>query len=246
MLMKGSSKSGLVTDKVVVFLGVFFAIAAVLYRGTGVGAAVPGMFMVYSTTTSAIATSNVSQWRIMNGTWGTASSTSKHGVDMREVVVKSARFKEEYIFAGLDSQGFITAQVYNGIKWTPTTTIERLNTAGDSIYRPFDLEYENDTDRAILVTRGGDNADPVYRIWNGSVWSATSTIDIPLTGAPRFIELASQRFSTSSKIAMIVIDANADIFGLEWNGSSWSLLGETRAWDVNGANAAKKVVDVAY
>ena len=101
--------------------------------GGVVEASVPGAIMIYSTTTTLV-TPNTSQSRTWDGiSWSSAVSTSKHAPDMRESVIKTARFKEESLLVTMDAQGYVAAQKFDGSSWGATTTVERLTTVGDSI-----------------------------------------------------------------------------------------------------------------
>ncbi|MEK7535898.1 MAG: hypothetical protein AAB590_02720 [Patescibacteria group bacterium] len=228
----------------IAFFWIFSIVTFTLFEANSsdVSAAVPKMLMVYS----KLATDRTPFYRVWSGAaWGSEIPMSTTSVDVRQIVVKCARFKEECIAVtntpNVAGGSYIAAQVWNGTSWSATTTIE--NTF-NSIYRNFDLEYENGTDRAILVT-ASDLSDPVYSIWNGSTWTATSSINTPFSGRTYVVELVSQRFSTSTKIAMIISGIN-ELYGMEWDGSNWNNLGITSMWDYNGPSVGKKEVDVAY
>ena len=229
------------TRILVALFWIFSVASLVIVERTGVKAAVPNMIMVYSKATTD--TGHYS--RTWNGTaWSGETTMVTNSLDSRSQVVKCARFKEECI--ALTSTGDpLYAQVWDGSTWSATTTLEQIIVG---FYRPFDLAYEYGTDRAIVVTRSGASGNNlVYTIWNGSTWSATSSITTPFTASSiRFVELDSQKFSTSTRIAMIASDGNSDVYGMEWDGSSWSNMGITTMWDLNGGSATQKIVDVAY
>jgi len=52
--------------------------------------------------------------------------------------------------------------------------------------------------------------------------------------------------AASNEIAFILLDANADVYGMVWTGSAWSTMGTATAWDTTASSAAKKGIDVDY
>jgi len=183
------------------------------------------------------------QW---DGTaWGTPRNATAVSADIRFMVLKFARTRNEAVLGTLSSNGQIRVQVWNGATWSATTLLMTI-AAGDSDKRGFDIEYETNTDRAIVVYND-TTADPDYRIWDGTAWSAVPTnINLTTTGDPLWIELASNPLS--DEIAMIIADANDDVQGMRWTGGvtgAWSNMG-AGVWDANAANSVTKVIDVAY
>jgi hypothetical protein len=45
---------------------------------------------------------------------------------------------------------------------------------------------------------------------------------------------------------MILLDANAAVYGMAWNGTSWGNMGVPAAWDTTASTATRKGIDVAY
>lgn len=194
-------------------------------------------------------------YRIWDGSaWGTEASATSVVADIRFLVLKFARTRNEAILVSQNSSGQIRAQVWNGTSWSDGTTpgatrlLGTIANGGDRNYRAFDVEYETSGDRAVVVYRNGDNADPDYQIWTGSVWVAAATISgNATTGRPRWIELAPNPASTSDEIAMILVDHNDDVYGMRWNGSTstWDNMGVAGVWDV-ADDSRSKTIDVAY
>ncbi len=87
-------------------------------------------------------------------------------------------------------------------------------------------------------------ADPNYYVWNGTSWSGPTDINIPNTGITNYIELASR--PGTDELAMIVLDANVDVYGMRWTGSAWDAMGAAAVWDATGSIATKDSIDVAY
>jgi hypothetical protein len=45
---------------------------------------------------------------------------------------------------------------------------------------------------------------------------------------------------------MIMLDANADVYGMRWTGSTWSNMGTAIVWDATASTATRKGIDVEY
>jgi hypothetical protein len=126
---------------------------------------------------------------------------------------------------------------------TVLSNVSTTNPNGISLYRGFDIEYEQSSGDAIVVA-GDGTADPNYYVWNGSSWASGVDINIPTTGVPYFIELASK--SGADDLAMIVLDSNSDTYGMRWTGSAWDNMGTATAWETTASIATMKAIDVAY
>lgn len=199
--------------------------------------------MVYSKST------NVPYYRIWDGSaWGAENSATSvsSGANIQYVMLKFASTRNEAILGTLDSLGDIRVQVWNGSSWGATTLLANVGTTNDA-YRGFDIEYETNSGEAVVVYNNANSADPAYRVWNGSGWTgATSITAPPTTGAPLWIELAPNPVSSSNEIAMVLLDANIDVYGMAWSGSAWGTMGTAAVWDASAGIATKKAIDVAY
>ncbi len=69
-------------------------------------------------------------------------------------------------------------------------------------------------------------------------------INIPTTGIPYWIELASQ--PGTDELAVITLDSANDVYGMRWTGSAWDNMGVATTWDASGSIATRKAIDVAY
>lgn len=76
---------------------------------------------------------------------------------------------------------------------------------------------------------GDGTADPNYSVWNGTSWTGATNMDIANTGITTYIELASK--PGTDELAMILIDANIDVYGMRWTGSAWDAMGTAAVWD---------------
>lgn len=203
----------------------------------------PGpIMMAYSKTT------NVPFIRTWNGSaWSAESSAQTVGGNINYVVLKVSRTRNEAVLGTMDAAGNIYAQVWNGASWSAPTLMANVG-ATLAVYRGFDIDYETSGDRAVITyLPNSTSVDPAYRIWNGASWTAATTITTPpTTGIVRWIETAPSPISSSNDISMIMLDANSDVYGMLWNGTSWGTMGVAAVWDATAASATKKTIDVAY
>jgi Tfp pilus assembly protein PilV len=199
------------------------------------------IMMVYSKTTTT------PYYRTWNGTtWSAEGSAQAVVGNINYVVLKSARTRNEAILGVQTSTGAIYTQIWNGTSWGNLTQIG----TGPTTTRSFDISYEKSSDRAVITYTPSSGAiDFAYRTWNGTTLSAATTITAsPTTGAINWIETESNPLSSSNDVAMILLDANADVYGMVWNGgtNSWNSLGTAAVWDASAATATKKAIDVDY
>lgn len=197
------------------------------------------IMMAYSKTTT---TPFYRTWDGSN--WSAEGSASAGTGNINYVVLKSARTRNEAILGTQTSTGAIYVQVWNGTTWGAATQVG----TGPTTTRSFDIAYEKNGDRAIIAfTPSSGSADFAYRTWNGTTLSSATTITTPpTTGALNWMELRQNPLSASNEIAMIMLDANSDVYGMVWTGSTWSTMGAAAVWDASAASATKKTIDVEY
>ncbi|MEK7153509.1 MAG: hypothetical protein AAB834_06170 [Patescibacteria group bacterium] len=194
------------------------------------------IMMAYSKTTTT------PFYRIWDGTsWGAEGSAQNVTGNINYVVLKSARSRNEAVLGVQTSTGAIFVQVWNGTSWSNMTQVG----TGPTTMRSFDIAYEKNSDRALITYSSG--ADFAYRTWNGTTLSSATTVTTPpTTGSLNWLELRQNPLSSSNEIAMIMLDANADVYGMRWTGSAWSTMGTAAVWDATAATASKKTIDVEY
>lgn len=200
------------------------------------------IMMAYSKTTST------PFYRVWDGSsWSAEAPAQIVGGNINYVVLKSSRTRNEAILGTLDSNGNIYVQVWDGSNWGTPELMASLGSAR-AAYRSFDIEYEKNGDRAVLIyPQFSSSVDPAYRIWDGTNWSSIINITAPpTTGVIRWIEIAQNPISGSNEISMIMQDANASVYGMVWDGLSWNNMGVSGVWDNSTATANRKTIDVAY
>lgn len=199
------------------------------------------IMMAYSKTTTT------PFYRTWNGTaWSAEAAAANVVGNINYVVLKSSRTRNEAIMGVQTSTGAIYVQVWNGTAWGNLTQVG----TGPATTRSFDIAYEKSGDRAVVAySPSSGSADFAYRTWNGTILSAATTITTPpTTGAINWMEMKQNPLSTSNEIAMIMLDANADVYGMAWNGTTntWGTMGAAAVWDATAASATKKTIDVDY
>lgn len=198
-------------------------------------------------------------WDNTSATWGAEQQATDVGAGLIQyIIVKSARTRNETILGTLDSNGDIRVQIWNGTSWSDGTTVgaTRLisNVGGNDLYRGFDIEYESNSDRAIVVY-SNNTRNPLYQIWNGTTWTAGVSLSAAAelnanyttsTSIIRWIDLAADPRTTSNNIVLSTLDDGNGVYGVYWNGTKWTRLSAaTAVWGTTNINT-RKPMDVAY
>ena len=90
--------------------------------------------------------------------------------------------------------------------------------SGDTDRRPFDVAYEPDGSHALVVY--SDNTTSLgYRTYNGSGWSAASSM-ASLGAKPQWVQVVPGR--TGSEMFIAAADLNLDLYVCRWDGSTMS------------------------
>lgn len=197
------------------------------------------IMMAYSKTTAT------PYYRTWDGTgWSAEAAAGAVTGNINYVVLKSARTRNEAVLGVQTSTGAVYVQIWNGTSWGSPTLVG----TGPTATRSFDIAYEKNSDRAIIAySPTAASADFAYRTWDGTTLSSATTVTAPpTTGAINWLELRQKPLAGSNEIAMIMLDANADVYGMAWTGSAWSTMGAAAVWDATAASATKKTIDVEY
>jgi hypothetical protein len=213
-------------------------------------------FVAYRDSTTTLNVSKERMWFGSNTTWSAQSELPTSNSPVRWVRVAYSPLESrsyEKIVVTLSNDGYLDAYVWNGTSWTVTNDIAYPGTTANA-YKCFDVAYEKTSGRALLVYSRGTTTNEIgYRIWTfGTGWSSEQLLNLSYTsGIVRWVSLASSpgtRAGTSddNEIALIYLDANTDVHGYTWDGSTWNLMGAAAVWDASAAIASEECIAVAY
>jgi hypothetical protein len=85
-------------------------------------------------------------------------------------------------------------------------------------YRGIAVAYESLSGDAMVVSCD-TTPDPTYRIWNGSSWSATSSINASSLANCNYLTMASD--PASDEIIVVTRDTGAQYEAHVWDGNGW-------------------------
>ncbi|KKS83323.1 MAG: hypothetical protein UV60_C0044G0006, partial [Parcubacteria group bacterium GW2011_GWA2_43_11] len=114
-----------------------------------------------------------------------------------------------------------SSQIYSASTQTWSNYTAVVPISSNILYRGFDVAYE--TTRGNLIAVSCSGTDAVSRTWDGSSWSATSTINLSFTNNCEWLQLASH--PDSNEIILLArantAEAPYDYEMMVWNGTSW-------------------------
>ena len=168
-------------------------------------------------------TSATPKYRLWGGTsWGIEQSAIAVGGTINWVRTAAGVKRDEYILSTIDQSGAAYAQVYiaSTTSWGNQTLLAA--SVANVARKGIAIGYESVSGDAMAVSCD-TSKNPVYRIWNGSTWSATTSITTSVTGVCNFLEIASD--PASDEMILVVRDSGAAVGNnyeaLVWNGSAW-------------------------
>ncbi|MFM2339462.1 MAG: hypothetical protein RLZZ360_98 [Candidatus Parcubacteria bacterium] len=168
-------------------------------------------------------TNTTPRYRLWNGTsWGIEQSAIAVGGTINWVRTAAGVKRDEYILVTMDQSNATYAQVYNATSssWGNQTLI--TSTVSNVTRKGIAVGYESVSGDAMVVSCS-NTKDPVYRTWNGSTWSATSSITTSLVNVCNHVEIASD--PTSDEMILVVRDSGAAVGNnyeaLVWDGTGW-------------------------
>jgi hypothetical protein len=185
--------------------------------------------------------------------WGSENEMSTAGSPVRWVRAAScplaARWYERIIVT-LSDDDYLDAYVWNGSSWENYNNLGMVSSAS---YRPFDIAYEMQGGRAMLVYDvdiDDDTKDLGYRIWDGATWSDENYIDFTEVTSTNptvaFLILANYPDNSSSQIAMVFNEiSNRGAYAAIWDGSAWTKM-TTLTGDQGNVSAAREAVAIQY
>ncbi len=159
------------------------------------------------------------RYRIWNGTaWSSESSANSIGGVVQWVITKASPTRDEYVLGTQDNQNDVNVQIFDGVADTWGTVTEMTTGVTNNQRRGFNLAYETVSGDIMTVYCDGD-ADPSYRVWNGSSWSAPATVNITSANNCEYIQLAADPLS--DEIILVERDTGSIYEAQVWDGSAW-------------------------
>ena len=221
------------------------AISAMLFLSVGLAYKTDGR-LIYGVSGSGAPRYRI--WDHGNSSWSAAASNPTANTTINWVVNKAAPTRLENIAGILTSSGnTLYVQRWNGSTWTN----EWNATTRISTRRSFDIAYEENSGRAMVVYSNSGNNNMTYRIWNGSSWTAAANV---LGTAEAYnihwVELVSR--PNSNEIALIYTlndgSGGQTLKAISWNGSSWETPSGNLETNLAFASTAgdSKSFDAAY
>ncbi len=166
-------------------------------------------------------TGQAPQYRLWNGTsWGTAASAESVGAQIRWLELKASPARPEYALGTLGSDLAVNLQIYNADTETWGDVFEIQTTSVANNKRTFNLAYESLSGDLLAVAC--DGVDAVWSVWNGTSWSATSTLNLTNANNCEYVAIASD--PASDEIIAMFRHTNTgtpDFEAVVWNGSTW-------------------------
>lgn len=161
------------------------------------------------------------RYNIWNGSSLSATGTADSvGAQIRWLDTEAAPTRPEYALASQGTDLDVTIQIYNSETeiWGNTKKIQ--TDIGVVNQRGFDIAYETKSGKLLAVSC--DGVDAVYSIWNGTSWSATSSLNLANAYACRTVTMESD--PNSNEIIAVFEHTNTGTLDYEaqvWNGSTW-------------------------
>lgn len=159
------------------------------------------------------------RYRIWDGSaWSSELSANSVGSQINWVVTRASPITGQYMLGTMGTDNDVNVQVYENGAWG--NQMELTTSISNNRARGFDIAYETNSGRAVVVTCDGD-ADPTYRLWDGTSWAATGTVNITSTSNCEWIRLASNPIS--NEIMLLERNTGSRYEAQIWNAttSSW-------------------------
>ena len=125
------------------------------------------------------------------------------------------------IVVGVDTDSDIKGEIWNGSGWSALSlNTLNANPVSEDYWWGMDVAYEQDSGDAVLVWNNNTAGDLLqYSVWNGSSWSAKTSIAAYTGGEPQHMHMAPK--PRADEMVLVVNDLNADDYALVWDGSTW-------------------------
>jgi hypothetical protein len=113
----------------------------------------------------------IPRYRLWDGAWGNELGALEVGGTPAWIVLKAAPTRRELGLVLMDREGVVSGQVWQNGTWRGPAFLSSTGVT----YRAFDLEYESQSGRAVVVYSDGSSV-PKYRIWDGSTLSPEGSV----------------------------------------------------------------------
>src|SRR5262249_40607253 len=164
-------------------------------------------------------TLNYSLW---NGTSWTPAATipAYTGTEPRQIRIASNPLagSNEIVITVTDKNEVDRALVWNGSTWG--NQIQLDNNTGHN-FTDANVAYEQQSGRALVTDASGRAGAVGYRIWDGSAWSAASTISAP-AGSNSYAQWTVVAGDPNSNRIVLGVESNGkDAWMNVWSGTAW-------------------------
>ena len=198
------------------------------------------------------ARNSIPKYRQWNGTgWSVEGSLPTAGSPVRWVKVAASPVlasADQVTAATLSDDGYIDMYLWNGSSWSAYNNVASIGTTNNA-YRAYDVEYETQRGRPILISGNYTNSTCELRhhAWNGTGFDAGTCINDPSISTAfniGFVRVARNPDPLSNEMALIYTDrTNADVRSLVWNGSAW---GQPRNITLTVSITTEECIGIAY
>lgn len=163
--------------------------------------------------------SNTPEYVIWNGSSFSSEAAAKSAgsTDLYWLKLAADPQSDTMLLGILDGGRDLNVQVWNGSGFS--TNIELDDYTETFSQRAFDIVYEQNTSRALLVYGDRDDDVPVYYTYNGTLAGPYDALDVG--GDPAWVHLASNP-SINEVLVVILENQNNDVSFQRWNTTTWS------------------------
>jgi hypothetical protein len=159
------------------------------------------------------------KYRLWDGSaWGVENSAQAVSNTINWVRTASGVTRDEYALVTLDQSNDAYAQIYSAStsSWGNQKLLSSV--VASNAYRGIAVAYESLSGDAMAVSCT-NGPDPVFSIWNGTSWSATSTINASSVNNCNFLDITSN--PATDEIILVVRDTGTQYETFAWDGSAW-------------------------
>lgn len=191
------------------------------------------------------------EYRIWDGTqW--SSSTVLTGppttsvVRWLELTQNPLSTSNEIAMIMIDNNRDVYGMAWDGNTWDTMGVASVWDaTASIATKKNIDVAYEQTSGRAMFIWGDATATDQYYRIWNGSVLTANTLLDIPAAGGiVHWSELIS--IPNSNELMYGAADAGSDLNTRKWSGSAWDTAAQHPEHDASVENITSMAFDLIW